>query len=135
MNRVLEEIYRIGIVPVIALHDVKDAVPLAKALVEGGLSELKKKLIEKRLSSISRTGKLKAKTADQTGGGKPKCYKCKGLGTVQVFRLEPCAECNGKGVIKTGSRSGSDCAACGRRGRVSVERDVECPVCHGKGKL
>ncbi len=37
MNRVLEEIYRIGIVPVIALHDVKDAVPLAKALVEGGL--------------------------------------------------------------------------------------------------
>ena len=106
-----------------------------KALAEGGMSELKKKLVEKRLASISRTGKLKAKTADQTGGGKPKCYKCKGQGTVQVFRLEPCAECNGKGVIKTGSRSGSDCAACGRRGRVSVERDVECPVCHGKGKL
>ena len=106
-----------------------------KALAEGEMSELKKKLVEKRLASISRTGKLKAKTADQTGGGKPKCYKCKGQGTVQVFRLEPCAECNGKGVIKTGSRSGSDCAACGRRGRVSVERDVECPVCHGKGKL
>lgn len=37
MNQVLEEIYRIGIVPVIALNDTKDAVPLASALVEGGL--------------------------------------------------------------------------------------------------
>ncbi|MCR5267985.1 MAG: keto-hydroxyglutarate-aldolase/keto-deoxy-phosphogluconate aldolase, partial [Lachnospiraceae bacterium] len=37
MNRVLEEIYRIGIVPVIALNDIKDAKPLAKALMDGGL--------------------------------------------------------------------------------------------------
>lgn len=37
MNKVLEEISKIGIVPVIALDDVKDAEPLAKALVEGGL--------------------------------------------------------------------------------------------------
>ncbi len=37
MNQVLEEIYRIGIVPVIALEDVKDALPLAKALCDGGL--------------------------------------------------------------------------------------------------
>ena len=31
MNKVLEEIGKIGIVPVIALEDVKDAKPLAKA--------------------------------------------------------------------------------------------------------
>ena len=37
MNKVLEEIYQIGIVPVIAIDDAKDAVPLAKALIDGGL--------------------------------------------------------------------------------------------------
>lgn len=37
MNKVLEEISKIGIVPVIALDDVKDAKPLAKALIDGGL--------------------------------------------------------------------------------------------------
>ena len=37
MNKVLEEISKIGIVPVIALDKVEDAEPLAKALVEGGL--------------------------------------------------------------------------------------------------
>lgn len=35
MNKVLEEISKIGIVPVIALDDVKDAELLAKALIEG----------------------------------------------------------------------------------------------------
>ena len=34
---VIEEIYGIGIVPVIALDDVKDAEPLARALCNGGL--------------------------------------------------------------------------------------------------
>ncbi|MBQ2824021.1 MAG: bifunctional 4-hydroxy-2-oxoglutarate aldolase/2-dehydro-3-deoxy-phosphogluconate aldolase [Oscillospiraceae bacterium] len=37
MNSVIEEISKIGIVPVIALDDAKDAEPLAKALCEGGL--------------------------------------------------------------------------------------------------
>lgn len=37
MNKVLEEIKRIGIVPVVVLDDAKDAEPLAKALCEGGL--------------------------------------------------------------------------------------------------
>lgn len=37
MNDVLEQIYRIGIVPVIALDRSEDAVPLAKALIDGGL--------------------------------------------------------------------------------------------------
>ncbi|MBO4809469.1 MAG: bifunctional 4-hydroxy-2-oxoglutarate aldolase/2-dehydro-3-deoxy-phosphogluconate aldolase [Lachnospiraceae bacterium] len=37
MNKVLEEISKIGIVPVIALDEAKDAKPLAKALIDGGL--------------------------------------------------------------------------------------------------
>ncbi len=37
MNAVIEEISKIGIVPVIALDDAKDAKPLAKALIDGGL--------------------------------------------------------------------------------------------------
>lgn len=37
MNEVLEQIYRIGIVPVVAIDDASKAVPLAKALVAGGL--------------------------------------------------------------------------------------------------
>lgn len=37
MNKVLEEISKIGIVPVIALNNVEDAAPLAKALCDGGL--------------------------------------------------------------------------------------------------
>ena len=37
MNKVVEELGKVGIVPVIVLDDAKDAEPLAKALVEGGL--------------------------------------------------------------------------------------------------
>ncbi|HKL98759.1 MAG TPA: bifunctional 4-hydroxy-2-oxoglutarate aldolase/2-dehydro-3-deoxy-phosphogluconate aldolase [Mobilitalea sp.] len=37
MNSVLSKIQKMGIVPVIKLDDAKDAVPLAKALCEGGL--------------------------------------------------------------------------------------------------
>ena len=37
MNKVVEELGKIGIVPVIALDDAKDAEPLAKALIQGGL--------------------------------------------------------------------------------------------------
>ena len=37
MNKVVEELGKIGIVPVIALDDAKSAEPLAKALIEGGL--------------------------------------------------------------------------------------------------
>ena len=37
MNPIVEEISKIGIVPVIALDDVKDAKPLAEALCKGGL--------------------------------------------------------------------------------------------------
>ncbi len=37
MNQVLEKIQEIGIIPVVVLEDAKDAAPLAKALIEGGL--------------------------------------------------------------------------------------------------
>lgn len=37
MNTVLEQIEKIGIVPVIAISDVEKAVPLAKALMAGGI--------------------------------------------------------------------------------------------------
>lgn len=37
MNAVLEQIEKIGIVPVVVLNDAKDAEPLAKALCAGGL--------------------------------------------------------------------------------------------------
>lgn len=38
MNPIIEEISKIGIVPVIALDDAKDARPLAKALIQGGIN-------------------------------------------------------------------------------------------------
>lgn len=37
MEKILEQIGQIGVVPVIAIHDVEKAVPLAKALLAGGL--------------------------------------------------------------------------------------------------
>ena len=37
MNEILKTISNIGIVPVVAINDAKKAVPLAKALVAGGL--------------------------------------------------------------------------------------------------
>ena len=37
MNEVLQRVYEIGIIPVIAFNSVDEAVPLCKALVEGGL--------------------------------------------------------------------------------------------------
>lgn len=37
MSTVTEKIAKLGVVPVVVLEDAKDAAPLAKALVEGGL--------------------------------------------------------------------------------------------------
>ena len=37
MNDVIKELSKIGIVPVIKIEDAKDAAPLAKALIDGGL--------------------------------------------------------------------------------------------------
>ena len=37
MNPVLERVYEIGIIPVIAFNSVDEAIPLCKALMDGGL--------------------------------------------------------------------------------------------------
>jgi len=37
MNPILEQFQKLGIIPVVVIDDAKDAVPLAKALCEGGL--------------------------------------------------------------------------------------------------
>lgn len=37
MNQILERIQKTGIIPVVALEEVKDALPLAQALCDGGL--------------------------------------------------------------------------------------------------
>lgn len=37
MNEIVKKIQEIGIIPVVVMNDVKDALPLGKALVEGGL--------------------------------------------------------------------------------------------------
>ena len=54
MNKVLEEISKIGIVPVIALDHVEDAAPLAKALCKGGLAvaEVTEDFLVQRLHSV-----------------------------------------------------------------------------------
>ena len=37
MNTIVEQFSKYGVVPVVVLEDAKDALPLAKALTEGGL--------------------------------------------------------------------------------------------------
>ena len=37
MNEMMKELYSIGLIPVIKIEDANDAVPLAKALIDGGL--------------------------------------------------------------------------------------------------
>lgn len=37
MKTIEERFYELGVVPVVVLDDVKDALPLAEALINGGL--------------------------------------------------------------------------------------------------
>ena len=37
MNDMIKELYSIGLIPVIKIENAEDAVPLAKALIDGGL--------------------------------------------------------------------------------------------------
>ena len=37
MEKMQEQLQKFGVVPVVVLNEVKDALPLAKALIEGGL--------------------------------------------------------------------------------------------------
>ena len=40
MDACIKELYRIGIVPVVAIEDANDALPLAEALKKGGVSAI-----------------------------------------------------------------------------------------------
>ena len=37
MNKMIDELYSIGLIPVIKIENADDAIPLAKALIDGGL--------------------------------------------------------------------------------------------------
>ena len=37
MEKMQDQLQKFGVVPVVVLNEVKDALPLAKALIEGGL--------------------------------------------------------------------------------------------------
>ena len=41
MNPIMERVYEIGIIPVIAFNSVDEALPLCKALADGGLPRRK----------------------------------------------------------------------------------------------
>ena len=56
MNPILEQICRIGIIPVIAIDDAKKAVPLARSLVEGGLPGARSPGGRGRLPHLCRRG-------------------------------------------------------------------------------
>ena len=58
MNKVLEEISKIGIVPVIALDHVEDAAPLAKALSDIEISLISLKLLSVFIASKNAMGLL-----------------------------------------------------------------------------
>ena len=53
MNPVLEKIQKTGIIPVVVINDVKDAEPLAKALIEGGLHVQKLHSVQMQLKNQS----------------------------------------------------------------------------------
>lgn len=53
MNKVLEEFSKIGIIPVIALDNVEDAAPLAKALCDGGLPCAEVTFVQQLLRNLS----------------------------------------------------------------------------------
>lgn len=58
MKDLKDQFRKIGIVPVVVLDDAKDAAPLAKALMEGGLpcAEVTKSLsVQQLLQTSSRT--------------------------------------------------------------------------------
>ena len=62
MNEVLKKIGEIGIIPVVVLDDAKDAEPLAKALIEGGLP------------CAEVTFRTAAAVADPEGSRRPRLY-------------------------------------------------------------
>ena len=54
MNSVLERVYEIGIIPVIAFNSVDEAIPLCKALMDGACRLLRSPSAPHVLKSASR---------------------------------------------------------------------------------
>ena len=54
MNPIVEKVYQIGIIPVIAFNSVDEALPLCKALADGGLPALRSPSAPHVLKSASR---------------------------------------------------------------------------------
>src|SRR5690606_649863 len=68
--RLAEELRRVPVVPVLTIDDAKLAVPLAQALMAGGLRILEMTLrTEAALEGISRVGQERAGVRDEAGTG------------------------------------------------------------------
>lgn len=91
MDKVFEQIRLIGIVPVLTIADVDDALPLAKALVEGGLP---------CVEVTFRTGVAKDAIARIGKSGLPLLM---GAGTVQtVQQIKEAVDCGAQFIVSPG---------------------------------
>ena len=53
MSNIADKFEELGVIPVVVLNDTKDALPLAKALVEGGLHVQKLHSVQKQQRNLS----------------------------------------------------------------------------------
>ena len=91
MNAVLEQISKIGIVPVVKIDRVEDAVPLAKALCAGGLP-----CAEVTFRTDAAAGALKAMTENFPN-------MCVGAGTVlNAAQVDAAVEAGAKFIVSPG---------------------------------
>ncbi len=91
MNAILEQIQKIGIVPVVVINDEKDAVPLAKALCAGGLP-----CAEVTFRTAAAAGAIKAMTEAFPN-------MCVGAGTVlNAQQVDAAVEAGAKFIVSPG---------------------------------
>ncbi len=91
MNAILEQIQKIGIVPVVVINDEKDAVPLAKALCAGGLP-----CAEVTFRTAAAAGAIKAMTEAFPN-------MCVGAGTVlNAAQVDAAVEAGAKFIVSPG---------------------------------
>ena len=91
MNAVLEQLNKIGIVPVVVIENVEDAVPLAKALCAGGLP-----CAEVTFRTAAAAGAIKAMTDAFPN-------MCVGAGTVlNAAQVDAAVEAGSKFIVSPG---------------------------------
>lgn len=91
MNAVLEQIQKIGIVPVVVINQVEDAIPLAKALCAGGLP-----CAEVTFRTEAAAGAIKAMTENFPD-------MCVGAGTVlNAEQVDVAVEAGAKFIVSPG---------------------------------